>query len=58
MTSLQDPSQMRLLAIPRLAAAGRWRVEAMRTLSEGCLLWFTKGLSLIHIWTLPTSDLV
>ncbi len=43
MTSLQDPSQMRLMAIPRLAAGGRWRVEAMRTLSEGCLLGFTKG---------------
>lgn len=25
------------------AAGGRWRVEAMRSLSEGCLLWFTKG---------------
>ncbi len=49
MTSLQDPSQMRLMAIPRLAAAGRWRVEAMRTLSEGCLLWFTKGQGRITI---------
>jgi AraC-like DNA-binding protein len=33
----------RLVAIPRLAAGGRWRVEAMRTLSEPCFLWFTKG---------------
>ena len=33
----------RLVAIPRLAAGGRWRVEAMRSLSEPCLLWFTKG---------------
>ena len=42
--SLQpDPSRMRLVAISRLAAGGRWRVEAMRSLSEGCLLWFTKG---------------
>ncbi len=36
-------SQLRLVAIPRLAAGGRWRVEAMRSLSEPCLLWFTKG---------------
>lgn len=36
-------SQPRLVAIPRLAAGGRWRVEAMRSLSEPCLLWFTKG---------------
>ena len=33
----------RLVAIPRLAAGGRWRVEAMRSISEACLLWFTKG---------------
>jgi len=36
-------SQLRLVAIPRLAAGGRWRVEAMRSLSEPCFLWFTKG---------------
>lgn len=36
-------SQLRLMAIPRLAAGGRWRVEAMRSLSEPCMLWFTKG---------------
>ncbi|MFA5538201.1 MAG: AraC family transcriptional regulator [Gemmobacter sp.] len=34
---------VRLVAIPRLAAGGRWRVEAMRSLSEPLLLWFTKG---------------
>ncbi|MEH7826656.1 AraC family transcriptional regulator [Gemmobacter denitrificans] len=40
----QNPvSQLRLVAIPRLAAGGRWRVEAMRAYSEPCLLWFTKG---------------
>lgn len=44
-----DAIQMRLLAIPRLAAAGRWRVEAMRTLSEPCLLWFTKGQGRITV---------
>lgn len=37
------PSQPRLMAIPRLAAGGRWRVEAMRAISEPLLLWFTKG---------------
>ncbi len=44
-----DPAQMRLVAIPRLAAGGRWRVEAMRTLSEACLLWFTKGQGRITV---------
>ena len=43
------PSKIRLVAIPRLAAAGRWRVEAMRTLSEPCLLWFTKGQGRITV---------
>jgi AraC family transcriptional regulator, transcriptional activator of pobA len=45
-----DPiSQLRLVAIPRLAAGGRWRVEAMRAFSEPCLLWFTKGQGRITI---------
>lgn len=43
MQDLSTLSQLRLVAIPRLAAGGRWRVEAMRSLSEPCLLWFTKG---------------
>lgn len=43
MQDLSPLSQLRLVAIPRLAAGGRWRVEAMRSLSEPCLLWFTKG---------------
>lgn len=42
-------SQPRLVAIPRLAAGGRWRVEAMRTLSEPCLLWFTRGQGRITV---------
>ncbi len=42
-------SPFRLVAIPRLAAGGRWRVEAMRTLSEPCFLWFTKGQGRITI---------
>ena len=43
MTTLTAASPFRLVAIPRLAAGGRWRVEAMRSLSEACFLWFTKG---------------
>ena len=43
MTTLTATSPFRLVAIPRLAAGGRWRVEAMRSLSEACFLWFTKG---------------
>jgi AraC-like DNA-binding protein len=39
----------RVIAIPRLAAGGRWRVEAMRSISEPCLLWFTKGQGRITI---------
>ena len=49
MNALQDTPQVRMLAIPRLAAGGRWRVEAMRTLSEPCFLWFTKGQGRITI---------
>lgn len=37
------PGGARILPIPRLAAGGRWRVEAMRSLAEPLLLWFTKG---------------
>ncbi len=42
MEDLSAPSQLRLVAVPRLAAGGRWRVEAMRAYSEPCMLWFTK----------------
>lgn len=42
-------SQLRLVAVPRLAAGGRWRVEAMRAYSEACLLWFTKGQGRITV---------
>lgn len=41
--SVPVSSKIRLVAMSRLAAGGRWRVEAMRSLSEPCLLWFTKG---------------
>jgi len=49
MNSLTEASPFRLIAIPRLAAGGRWRVEAMRTLSEACFLWFTKGQGRVTI---------
>lgn len=44
MTIIPDtPSRLRLTPISRLAAGGRWRVEAMRSYSEPLLLWFTRG---------------
>ena len=46
---MTEAPPFRLMAIPRLAAGGRWRVEAMRSLSEACLLWFTKGQGRITV---------
>jgi AraC family transcriptional regulator, transcriptional activator of pobA len=43
------PAEMRMMAIPRLAIGGRWRVEAMRSLSEPLLLWFTRGQGRITV---------
>jgi AraC family transcriptional regulator, transcriptional activator of pobA len=43
MQDLAAQTPLRVIAIPRLAAGGRWRVEAMRSISEPMLLWFTKG---------------
>lgn len=49
-TAARPPEgELRLMAIPRLAAAGKWRVEAMRSLSEPLFLWFTKGQGRITI---------
>ncbi len=45
----QTPSSLRILPIARLAAGGRWRVEAMRSYSEPVLLWFTKGQGRITV---------
>ena len=42
-SALAPPSQVRIVPIQRLAAAGRWRIEAMRSLSEPVLMWFTRG---------------
>lgn len=50
MTLIPDtPSSLRLTPISRLAAGGRWRVEAMRSLREPVLLWFTQGQGRITI---------
>ncbi len=49
-TIIPDPaSGPRLVLIPRLAAGGRWRVEAMRSLREPLLLWFTQGAGRVTI---------
>ncbi|MFC2967623.1 AraC family transcriptional regulator [Acidimangrovimonas pyrenivorans] len=42
-------SPLRLIQIPRLAARGRWRVEAMRSINEPLLLWFTRGQGRITV---------
>ncbi|MFN4158171.1 MAG: helix-turn-helix domain-containing protein [Gemmobacter sp.] len=47
--STLPPTLPRTMPIPRLAAGGRWRVEAMRSLSEPMFLWFTKGQGRITI---------
>lgn len=39
----------RLVPLSRLAAGGRWRVEAMRAYSEPMLLWFTRGQGRITV---------
>lgn len=40
---------LRVVPIPRLAAGGRWRIEAMRAISEPLLLWFTRGQGRITV---------
>lgn len=50
MTIIPDaPSKLRLTPISRLAAGGRWRVEAMRSLREPVLFWFTQGQGRITV---------
>ena len=50
MTIIPDtPSRLRLTPISRLAAGGRWRVEAMRSLREPVLMLFTQGQGRITI---------
>lgn len=45
----EAPSTLRMSAISRLVQAGRWRVEAMRSLREPVLLWFTQGQGRITV---------
>ena len=45
----QTPSSLRIHAISRLVQVGRWRVEAMRTLREPVLFWFTQGQGRITV---------
>jgi quercetin dioxygenase-like cupin family protein len=40
---------VRVVPIARLAAGGRWRIEAMRSISEPLLLWFTRGQGRITV---------
>lgn len=42
-------TSLRIIPIAKLAQGGRWRVEAMRSLSEPLLLWFTRGQGRITI---------
>lgn len=44
-----ETTPVRVVPIPRLAAGGRWRIEAMRSLSEPLLLWFTRGQGRITV---------
>lgn len=46
---MPQTAQTRIISLPRLAANGRWRVEAMRSLSEACILNFTKGMGRITV---------
>lgn len=44
-----ESQNMRLISLQRLAAQGRWRVEAMRSLSEPCLIHIQKGMGRITV---------
>ena len=41
--SPETPRAVRIVQLQRLAQNGRWRAEAMRALTESCLIWFTRG---------------
>jgi AraC-like DNA-binding protein len=50
MIQIPDPAGgPRLIPIPALASGGRWRVEAMRSLREPLLLWFSQGQGRITV---------
>lgn len=44
-----ENKRLRIVPIARLVTGGRWRIEAMRSLSEPLLLWFTRGQGRITI---------
>ena len=43
------PSEPRAVSLNRLAAGGRWRVEAMRSYRQPLLIWFTRGQGRITV---------
>jgi len=45
----EAPSALRLVALSRLVQGGRWRLEAMRSLREPVLFWFTQGQGRITV---------
>jgi AraC-like DNA-binding protein len=45
----QAATSVRVVPLARLAAGGRWRIEAMRSISEPLLLWFTRGQGRITV---------
>ncbi|MGO4917416.1 helix-turn-helix domain-containing protein [Pseudogemmobacter sp. W21_MBD1_M6] len=47
--SAQPLSHIRLHQIPRLAQAGRWRIEAMHSYPHHLLLWVTRGQGRITV---------
>lgn len=50
MLTLSEPnSELRIVALQRLAQGGKWRVEAMRSYSRPVLLWFTRGQGRITV---------
>ena len=46
---IPESLEMRLIPLQRLAAQGRWRVEAMRSLSEACLIHIQQGMGRITV---------
>lgn len=47
---IPDPAPtLRIVALSRLAQGGRWRIEAMRSLREPVLIWFTQGQGRITV---------
>jgi len=47
--TVTDLPLLRMVAIPRLAQGGKWRVETMRSYNNPLLLWFTRGQGRITV---------